>query len=210
MRSFAQSITDELKKEIFKVILLVEFQFDSTIRYTECDVPLYSAGERYDPAPLTVGNIQTNASMAVDSIELEIANVNLAFSAILLNEDVCNKPVLLSFGCINQDYGIIAAEELFRGIVTQWQLTEQKATIRIANEFILWNKKALRTAQANCRWAFKGDECGYSGAETWCDKSYNRCCELFPGPYLVAWNFGGFRFLPSVMEKEVWWGRTRS
>jgi hypothetical protein len=48
-------------------------------------------------------------------------------------------------------------------------------------------------------------ECGYIGAETWCDQSYERCATL-----MNTANFGGERFLPALMEKEIWWGRSRS
>lgn len=45
-------------------------------------------------------------------------------------------------------------------------------------------------------------ECAYLGSEAWCDQSYARCCNLGN-----SGNFGGFRFLPSLMEKDIWWGR---
>jgi hypothetical protein len=45
-------------------------------------------------------------------------------------------------------------------------------------------------------------ECAYLGDETWCDQSYARCVTLGNSD-----NFGGFRFLPSLMEKDIWWGK---
>ena len=45
------------------------------------------------------------------------------------------------------------------------------------------------------------DECHYGGAQTWCDQTYERCKVLTNKD-----NFGGFRFLPYIMEKEIWWG----
>ena len=38
-----------------------------------------------------------------------------------------------------------------------------------------------------CYWKFKGNECGYAGAETMCDKTLTRCKQLNNSP-----RFGGF------------------
>jgi len=48
------------------------------------------------------------------------------------------------------------------------------------------------------------NQCLYAGAETWCDRTYARCTVLGNTD-----NFGGFRWLPSIIDKEVWWGRLR-
>jgi hypothetical protein len=96
----------------------------------------------------------------------------------------------------------IVVEEFMRGIVGGWELSEDnKATITIQNEFILWAKKTLRVQSSSCPWVFKGTECTYAGQETWCDQSYPRCKALENSDY-----FGGFRFLPSITGTEIKWG----
>ena len=79
---------------------------------------------------------------------------------------------------------------------------EPDMEIRIVNEMVLWNQKTLRIAQSTCPWIFRGAECGYGGSASWCDQSYERCTALGN-----ADRFGGFEFLPSIMERQVWWGR---
>ena len=81
-------------------------------------------------------------------------------------------------------------------------IREDRATIRALNELVLWRKRPLRSASATCPWTFKGTERGYAGGAGWCDQSYARCSELGNTA-----NFGGFRFLPALMEKQIWWGR---
>jgi len=44
--------------------------------------------------------------------------------------------------------------------------------------------------------------CNYTGAETSCDQSYDRCIELGNQA-----NFGGFRWQPYLADKDLWWGR---
>jgi hypothetical protein len=94
-------------------------------------------------------------------------------------------------------------QEVWRGFVSGWELAgEADCRITLTHEFVLWNKEPLRTQSSSCQWTFKGTECGYSGEAGWCDKSYDRCKKLSNPD-----NFGGFRFLPEIAEKEIWWGR---
>lgn len=204
MKSFDSNITAELAKEIAAVFFFAELQFASTYRYTECDVDMYYGGNKYDSFPFKIGNVVNSAGMSVDSLELDFSNVSLAMSSILLGEDITGKTGIISFFCVNSNYVVIEAEELFRGVVADWDLSESKCRIKLVNEFVFWSKNTLRTAQASCRWTFKGTECTYSGAETWCDQSYDRCQALSNTD-----SFGGFRFLPSIEEKNIWWGRVQ-
>jgi outer membrane protein assembly factor BamB len=98
-------------------------------------------------------------------------------------------------------------QEWFYGIARGWKIEgDSKVSISVVNEFARWNERTLRPQSSSCAWAFKqtGGECGYAGLGTWCDQSYERCKGL--GNEL---NFGGDRFLPAVVEKELWWGRER-
>jgi hypothetical protein len=55
---------------------------------------------------------------------------------------------------------------------------------------------------AECRATFKSTRCGYVGAETWCDHSWERCIALNN-----KINFRGLRWLPYLIDKQIWWGR---
>lgn len=99
------------------------------------------------------------------------------------------------------NYMVQGKHELLRGYVTSWELTEQEATIKIGSEFMLWSKKTLRLPTPNCPWSFKGTECAYAGAETWCDKSPERCVSL--ANYV---NFGGRKFISDLEGKKIFWG----
>jgi hypothetical protein len=102
--------------------------------------------------------------------------------------------------------GGVKYQELMRGIIGGWELyDDNKATITLTSEMVLWSKKSLRPQSSSCPWAFKGasGECGYVGDESLCDQSYDRCTVL-----VNTDNYGGDRFLPTIVTREVWWGRT--
>lgn len=207
MKTFDAAMIAELAKEVMKMFFLLELQFDQTWRFTDHDHPLYYDGEKYTPRDFEFGEVAYSASMSVDRMSMKIANADRQMSAILLGEDVGSCPVVVSLGLLGNDYSILSVAEVWRGFVDSWTLNEERATIAVVNEFIFWNRKALRTSSATCPWTFKGSDglCRYAGAETWCDQTFDRCKELGNQR-----NFGGFRFIPAIAEKQIWWGRVPS
>ena len=94
------------------------------------------------------------------------------------------------------------AVTLFEGEIDSWILDEERLQMTVTSIFNRWSQRTLSRHSASCRWKkFKGTECGYSGSATWCDRTYARCQALGN-----AANFGGFRWLPSIIGKEIWWG----
>ena len=113
------------------------------------------------------------------------------------------KPYATSF--VNGSRASVHVQEFLRGIIGGWQLYDENTLkITITNELVLWNKKPLRIQMSSCPWVFKGTECAYSGGESTCDQTYERCRFLGNTD-----NFGGDRFINSMMQKEIWWGRTQ-
>ncbi len=202
MRNFDPAFAAEIAKEQLTVFLLLELQFSEPLYYTDGDVAVVWDGDRYEPFPFSVGDVSLTGDMAVDSLRLELGNANLLMSAVLMNEDVRGKVAVLSVACLDASWDLYA-EEMFRGFIGEWELTETTADITVVNEFVFWRKEALRTASATCPWVFKdADTCHYAGAELLCDRSWERCVSMGNSD-----NFGGFRYLPSIMEKQIWWGR---
>jgi len=231
MKTFDSAIVSEIAKENLKPFFMIELQLDTTVRWNDIDIDVYDDDEnKFSPVAFSFGSIVGSSNMSVESIDIEVDDTNQAVSAMLLGEDVRNKIAIMSFGVLisptvwdyfdsildfdaltNFDQMVVAGsieyQELFRGIIGEWELYEDnKAKITITSEMVLWNKKCLRPQTSSCPWAFKGTsgECGYTGAETLCDQSYDRCLALANTD-----NYGGDRFLPAIVSREIWWGRTQ-
>ena len=203
MKTISTAINAQLEAEQFSYFYTVELRLSAiTLYYTDADRPVHYNDIRYTPAPLAFADIAYAAALSVDQVSVEFGNANLTMSAYLLGEDARNRTTIISQGVMNAAGTVLGLTNLSQGIVGEWELTEDRATIRALNELVLWRKRPLRTASATCPWVFKGTECGYAGAGAWCDQSYSRCAELGNQA-----NFGGFRFLPALMEKQLWWGR---
>ncbi len=206
MRNIDPDLSLELAKEVYRELWLLDIETAVPLRFTDLDIPIYYGGNRYTPRGMKFPNIKYAAAMSVDKAEIEIGDADGVIIASFLLENVRNKTVVISHGALNAGYQIIATQEIFRGYLDEWDKLESQMNVTVTNEFIMWQKKTLRTASATCPWIFKGGaanpECGYTGSETWCDRSYERCVAL--GNQL---NFGGDRFIPSFAGKPIWWGR---
>jgi hypothetical protein len=107
---------------------------------------------------------------------------------------------------LNRSYTLVVPHGviLFEGILDTWSLTEGRLSVSVTNILSTWAQKTLAEHSPSCRWkVFKGDECRYSGAAPGCDRTYARCTTL--GNTL---HFGGFRWLPSIIDVDIWWGQT--
>lgn len=201
MRNLDADMIAELQKLEFYEFWLVEFGFAVPHRVTDFDRPIWFGGNRFDPGPMEITELNISSTFSVDSVTVEVGNASAAFGAMLLGEDARFKSMKVYMGVLKDLYTPIV-HLVFDGLIAEWELREDEARIQAVNEFFRWNKYTLRIAQPSCPWVFKGTECAYSGEATWCDQSRARCEALGNKN-----NFGGDRWVVDTAEKQVWWGR---
>ena len=162
-------------------------------------------GFRYSPIKYSMGRIVDKATVELSMIDLP--DMILAFAGGTPQGSLA----IIRRVLVDDDGSLVGGTSamIFEGTIDGWNLTEDKLKINIVSQFVQWSHKALRLHSASCSWKkFKGDNsaspCMYSGSETWCDRTYTRCSAL--GNIV---NFGGFRWLPSIVDKEIWWGREK-
>jgi len=203
MKTFDVNTILELIKEGYRVFLFIDLELGSgTYRFNNSDIDLPLGGNIYTSRDFVPDRIPQSGDMGVDTVSLNFNSSDGVIPAIILSEDIQGRNATIKFACLDDNYQIIVAEPIFSGTISNWKMRESSSMIEIKNDMILWNKKTLRTCQSSCPWEFKGTECTYAGAIDWCDRSYEHCVSLDNSD-----NFGGFRFLPSIMEKEIYWGR---
>lgn len=160
-------------------------------------------GETYIGAPLKHSEIKNDDNSAVNKLEIELSNVNLAISGIIGNRgDVITNAfavLTLIFLNVNTNEPVPNYQKvLYSGRCNNLSLDFEKATIDIETELGGYEKLApMIKFRPTCQVRrFKDCRCGYKGEETTCDRSFTKCSKL--GNTL---NFRGF---PScVMEAVV-------
>lgn len=202
MKNFPVGLISALLSAEARVYMFLDMNLVSTTeRYTDMDIPFLFNGNVYTPNDLSIGHVSAGMGMTVQSMDIKIQNVNQYQSSFFLNNEQRGRICVLRLMVLDSNRSQVAVLPVFRGLIDDWKMGDLHITIILKNELILWKKKTLRKSSALCPWSFKGTECGYSGTDTTCDRTYNRCVALSNEA-----NFGGFRWIPSVMEKEIQWG----
>lgn len=208
-RSFSTQILDELQSEQFKPFHLLHLTIDGTdYYYTDCDIPLYYDSQRWEPRGFTFRPIKYSMSDLVDSADIDMDNIDSVMTSLFVGGTPQGDDVVLKMVVLDSSNNPVAGSAVtyFEGTIDSWTLNESKLTINVTSQFYTWNQKTLSTHSPSCRWkSFGGTDCGYSGGSTWCDRTYKRCVALGNST-----NFGGFRFLPKIVDAEIWWGREQS
>ena len=210
-KSIAQNILDALSEYELVVVHLFEFYDGSTnYYYTDADVPIYAetvSGTGYNiysPRGFTFGSIMYSSSGIVDTCEINLDNLDNLMTSIFLDNAVQDTPAAIYLCVLDSNNDIVGNVALFSGSLDSFELDETQVKITITSIFNKWAQQANGTYSASCRWkVFKGVECQYGGAETTCDRSYERCTELTNTD-----NFGGFKYLPELEDLKIWWGPT--
>jgi len=189
------------------VIVGVELRFGeyepSWLRYTDCDVPFYFSGDRYAPRGIEIASIEQYSDLSVDGCTIIVPDLDDNVSSFLMAGDYLGSWCYARFAALASSGAKIGEDALWRGILNDYDIDAGQVSLELVSELILWQKRSLRKTTASCPWAFRGIECGYAGASTSCNKSYERCVQLSNSD-----NFGGFRWLPAVAEQEIRWGGT--
>jgi hypothetical protein len=203
MKGLPPDLTTEIEKEYFAFCHLFQIGFSATLYYTDADIDVYYDGHWWNSTGIAFDAVKLSTSPKVDSISFDIDNVNQALSAIILSEEVRGKECTIWQAALDKNMSVIGVSKIFVGYLDGIEIDNQRARIQLYNHFIRWKMLTpRRTHSATCQWTFKSTYCGYSDGGTWCDHSWERCVAL--GNKV---NFGGFKWLPYLVDKQIWWGR---
>ncbi len=203
MKSLPAELSTELAKEYHFQRHLFQLTLASTYRYTDADIDIYYSGQWWYSRGIEFDAAKLSASPRVDSLSFEIDKVDKTFSAIVLAEETRGKECTIWRAALDKNMAVLGVSKLFVGYLDSIEIDNKRARISVYNHFIRWKMLTPRRLHsATCPWTFKSTYCAYAGAETWCDHSWERCVAL-----TNKLNFGGFRWLPYLVDKQIWWGR---
>ena len=208
MREISEEYIQQLKSGYLTYFILFEFTDGSNwFRFTSSDVPIYwsddsTSANKYTPYPYELESISYSYNNVVDSAKSKISNLNSAMTATFANVDMQGNESNIYIGITDSNKNIIDVLKIFEGEIDEFDLNEQELNVTISSYFAKWSHKSENKHGGLCRWKrFKGNECGYSGAETECNRTYKRCNQLGNID-----NYGGFLTAAVAADKIIWWG----
>lgn len=198
--------SDELEKDEIIPRKLFELVLDTgSVRILENDTleSLSYLGDNYLGAPITLGNISQDDNSEVVKIDVSISNVGQGISGIIgtSGDIITGARVNLYLVFLNTSTGaIISGEEQYvlYGKANNVELNIEEAKLTIDIDLGGYEMQIPRMKYGvNCQWIkFKDIKCGYTGAQTTCDRTLSTCKR-----YGNIENFGGFPNLPK--EKVI-------
>jgi hypothetical protein len=228
----------ELQSRTLSPFGMLRMTVDETeYAFTECDVPLgvadtvtavftdtdgvefadtdgvsWMIGESadatlYQPRGFESRALSYSTAQIVDRARISVDNLDDMFTSAFIGGTPQGSPVTLSLVTLDSNYKVIVEPvTLFEGTLDSWSIKQEgELELVVTSLFAKWKQRTIQRQVPSCRWKkFKGPECGYTGNEDWCDRSYKRCQALGNTA-----NFGGNRWLPSIQDKAIWWGRTQ-
>ena len=210
-RNIDSTITDVLSGSSMTPFNLIDFTIgDTTYRYTDFQTNLYidsiPTSGTFQSYSFSFGGTHHSIDSIVDNVDITLLNIDALFTSLFIESDVQGSVVNLWSGLIDDsDESVLGVYRIFTGEIDEWTLAEDDLEFTVVSELYQWTQTTLKKHSSSCRWrTFKGTECSYAGAATWCDRSYARCESLANSD-----NFGGFRWLPTLEDVEIWWGRKR-
>ena len=213
MRTIDQDLLDEVRQGAIRPFLLLNVTLKNDagdrfyFNYTDCDTPLYFEGTKFEPYPFAVESVDYGSAKIIDEATIEIDVLDQAFTYYFAETGQQGENIGIRQVLLDSEFQIVgnAAFTMFSGEIDSWNLfPDELIRISMTNEFARWDMNTINVHSPSCRWkVFKGTECGYVGSETECDRTYVSC----RGKYSNTDNFGGYRWLPDIEDKIIWWGR---
>lgn len=198
-------ILAQLRAKELRPFWLLTMALGTTVRYTDCDVPIATGGNTFNPRYFKHGGIKYSIGKIVDSISVELDNIDQTLSTAFIGGDPQGSDVTVQEVVLNSSYAVVQTPVTwFQGTIDDWEADEDGINMKVVGPNYAWSRRLAGLHPSSCRWpVFKGTECTYAGGQSTCDRSYARCASL-----TNTNNFGGFRWLPSIEGKEIVWGRT--
>ncbi len=218
MRSINASIQTQLETGQLIAFGVLEMYINSVYyRYTNCEVPIAVDSKLFTPRRFEVSDLVYSQGLIIESMKVDLLHLDTAqdydevstLTGVFINNDPQGTTVTYSLVVLNPSnltpLGSVSFP-LFSGLIGTWTLSEDTIQITVNSSLDQWSQRTLTIHPPSCRWkVFKGTECGYAGVGTSCDRSYTQCND-----YSNTANFGGFRWLPSIVDKPIWWGKETS
>lgn len=201
MKELDPIITAEKNKETNRPIFLYTvYDIDGSgvnLNYAGYDVNLTFNGIEYLAFPISHEAIPENSSGQIDEVKVKISNASRLAQSYLELYDLRGKRVdiitVFSDKLSNPAY---KAVDTF--YVDSYTADQSVVEFSLSSKFDIMdvNIPQRKFMRNYCQWKFKSTECGYTGSEASCNKTFGRCKELSNRV-----RFGGF---PSIPQQRTY------
>ena len=195
----ATSISEKNKAANQPIYLYTITDYDGTndLRLAEYDADVTFDSLTYTKFPITHDFIGENSTGENEQVRVKVANVSRLIQAYLETYDLRGKKVTIKLVWANQ-LAVATACISHTFYIDSYTADERDVTFTLSSRFNVLDFKlpGRKFSRFYCTWKFKSVQCGYSGAESSCNKTFQKCRDLSN-----QLRFGGF---PSIPSRQVY------
>lgn len=172
---------------------------DTPLYFVEHEADVVFDGITYIAFPIKHDFISENSQGEIDTMKVIMSNVSRLVQGYLETYDFRGKKVsikMVYLDHLDDDESLI--EDIF--YIDSYSSNEAETEFTLSSKFDILELElpGRRYMRGICSWKFKSTECAYAGAETTCNKTFQRCRGL-----QNQLRFGGF---PSIPTERVYAG----
>lgn len=190
---------EKSKQENRPVFLYTIENYDgvSDLNLTGYDEDIVYDSVTYTRFPISHEFVGENNQGQIDQVKVRLANVSRLIQAYLEEYDFRGKKVIIRMVWKDQLSDPDAyMDDIF--YVDSYTADQNNVEFTLTTKFdvLAVDLPARRYARNHCSWKFKSAQCGYTGGETTCNKTQQRCKELA--------NYQRFGAFPSVPTRRIY------
>ena len=196
MRTVNSTTKSEKNKSANQPIFLYTiYSYDGTnnLNLAEYDTNITFNSITYTRFPITHDFIGENTAGETEQIVVKVANVSRLIQSYLELYDFRGKKVVIKMVWANQlaDTSACINHTFY---IDSYTADENNVQFKLTSKFNVVDLKlpGRKYSRNYCSWKFKSTECGYTSAESECNKTFARCQALNN-----RLRFGGFPSIPS-------------
>jgi hypothetical protein len=165
MRTQSPELIAEKKKQNVRTFWLIKI--GDNYHYTDCDQELSYGGDTYAPWPMKLSGFRASDGSPLDNGKIQLGNVTLALSAMVLNNSIKNAIVKIHEAWYDDSMTEIAVEMVAAGKVDgRPGLDERWCEITVATPINPWTQRCPRLRITKTNFPFlpaKGQKLNWGG-----------------------------------------------
>jgi len=177
---------------------LYEIDYGEGVLYwTNWNERLVYGSKTYEPQVIKHSELTQSTDGKINNITLSIGNADRIIQYYIENYDLIGKQVKITQLFVDSG-GTIQGEITVTFFIEGAVATKKQVdfTLSIGLDYLKAKVPSRKMFSSFCRWQFKDANCGYSGADATCSKSFKEC--LRKGNQK---NFGGF---PAILNQRLY------
>ncbi|MBU1919190.1 DUF2163 domain-containing protein [bacterium] len=194
--TFKQEKAKQENRPIF-LYIIEDYDGSNDLYLAGYDEDIVYDSATYSRFPITHEFIGENNQGQIDQVKVRLANVSRLIQLYLEQYDFRGKKVIIRTVWVNQLADPDAhIDDIF--YIDNYTADQTNVEFSLTGKFDVlgMDLPARRYARNYCSWKFKSSECGYTGAETECGKTQQRCKQLN--------NYQRFGAFPSVPTRRIY------